>query len=51
MPPSLMPRSKRASPISGADPFATSPTRFGKFIAEYIEKWRKVLRAANIKAE
>jgi tripartite-type tricarboxylate transporter receptor subunit TctC len=35
----------------GADPFATSPTRFGKFIAEYIEKWRKVLRAANIKAE
>ena len=35
----------------GADPFATSPTEFGKFIAEYTEKWGKVLRAANIKAE
>jgi tripartite-type tricarboxylate transporter receptor subunit TctC len=35
----------------GADPFANSPAEFGKFIAEYIEKWGKVIRAANIKAE
>jgi tripartite-type tricarboxylate transporter receptor subunit TctC len=35
----------------GADPFANSPAGFGKFIAEYIEKWSKVIRAANIKAE
>jgi tripartite-type tricarboxylate transporter receptor subunit TctC len=35
----------------GADPFANSPAGFGKFIAEYIEKWGKVIRAANIKAE
>jgi tripartite-type tricarboxylate transporter receptor subunit TctC len=35
----------------GADPFANSPAEFGKFIGEYIEKWAKVIRAANIKAE
>jgi tripartite-type tricarboxylate transporter receptor subunit TctC len=35
----------------GADPFANSPAGFGKFIAEYIQKWGKVIRAANIKAE
>jgi len=35
----------------GADPFANSPAEFGKFIGEYIEKWGKVIRAANIKAE
>jgi tripartite-type tricarboxylate transporter receptor subunit TctC len=28
-----------------------SPADFGKFIAEEIEKWDKVIRAANIKAE
>jgi tripartite-type tricarboxylate transporter receptor subunit TctC len=35
----------------GADSFATSPAEFGKFIVEYTEKWAKVIRAANIKAE
>jgi tripartite-type tricarboxylate transporter receptor subunit TctC len=35
----------------GADPFANSPAEFAKFIGEYIEKWGKVIRAANIKAE
>ena len=35
----------------GAAPFANSPAEFGKFIAEYTEKWAKVIRAANIKAE
>jgi tripartite-type tricarboxylate transporter receptor subunit TctC len=28
-----------------------SPADFGKFIAEETEKWGKVVRAANIKAE
>jgi tripartite-type tricarboxylate transporter receptor subunit TctC len=33
----------------GLEPFASSPTEFGKFIVEYTEKWGKVIRAANIK--
>ena len=28
-----------------------TPADFGKFIAEETEKWRKVIRAANIKPE
>jgi tripartite-type tricarboxylate transporter receptor subunit TctC len=32
-------------------PFASSPAEFGKFIADYTEKWAKVIRAAGIKAE
>jgi len=35
----------------GAVPFANSPPDFGKFIAEYTQKWGKVIRDANIKAE
>src|SRR6516164_8867799 len=35
----------------GAEPFAGSPAEFGKFVVEYTEKWRKVIRAAGIKAE
>jgi tripartite-type tricarboxylate transporter receptor subunit TctC len=35
----------------GAETFASSPADFGKFIVEYTEKWAKVIRAANIKAE
>jgi tripartite-type tricarboxylate transporter receptor subunit TctC len=35
----------------GAEPFANSPTGFGKFIVEYTEKWDKVIRAAGIKTE
>src|SRR5262249_16976059 len=31
--------------------FASSPADFGTFIAEYTEKWGKVIRAANIKPE
>jgi len=31
--------------------FSGSPAEFGKFIAEETEKWGKVIRAANIKAE
>jgi tripartite-type tricarboxylate transporter receptor subunit TctC len=35
----------------GGEAFASSPAEFGKYIAEYSEKWGKVIRAANIKAE
>ncbi len=35
----------------GGTVFVTSPTDFRKFIADEIEKWGKVIRAANIKAE
>ena len=35
----------------GMEPFANSPAEFGKFIADYTEKWAKVIRAAGIKAE
>ena len=35
----------------GAETFATTPARFGNYIAEYTQKWAKVIRAANIKAE
>jgi tripartite-type tricarboxylate transporter receptor subunit TctC len=35
----------------GAEPFASSPTEFGKFIAEYSEKWNRVIRTAGIRAE
>jgi tripartite-type tricarboxylate transporter receptor subunit TctC len=33
------------------DPFVTSQADFAKFIVDFIEKWRKVIRAANIKPE
>jgi tripartite-type tricarboxylate transporter receptor subunit TctC len=35
----------------GGTVIAASPSDFGKFIAEDTEKWGKVIRAANIKAE
>jgi tripartite-type tricarboxylate transporter receptor subunit TctC len=35
----------------GFEPFANSPPEFGKFIVDYTEKWGKVIRAANLKAE
>jgi len=35
----------------GAGPLALSPAEFGKFIADETEKWAKVIRAANIKAD
>jgi tripartite-type tricarboxylate transporter receptor subunit TctC len=35
----------------GGAPLALSPADFGKFIAEETEKWGKVIRAANIKAQ
>jgi len=35
----------------GGSVFVGSPAEFGKLIAEETEKWGKVIRAANIKAE
>jgi tripartite-type tricarboxylate transporter receptor subunit TctC len=35
----------------GGTPFQSSPSEFGKFIADDTEKWGKVIRAANIKPE
>jgi tripartite-type tricarboxylate transporter receptor subunit TctC len=36
---------------TGGWAFANSPAEFGKFIGDEIEKWGKVIRAANIKPE
>jgi tripartite-type tricarboxylate transporter receptor subunit TctC len=35
----------------GAQPYASSSAEFGNFITAYTEKWAKVIKAANIKAE
>lgn len=35
----------------GADPTTSTPAAFGKFIAEEIVKWRKVIREAGVKVE
>jgi tripartite-type tricarboxylate transporter receptor subunit TctC len=35
----------------GEAPFANTTAGFGGFIAEYTDKWAKVIRAANIKPE
>jgi len=35
----------------GGTPLPGSPVQFSKFIADETEKWGKVIRAANIKAE
>jgi len=35
----------------GANVFGGSPADFGRLIADDTEKWGKVIRAANIKAE
>jgi len=35
----------------GAEPMRMTPADFGKFIAAETEKWAKVIRAANIKAD
>jgi len=35
----------------GAEPSPTSPEAFGKYITSEIERWRPVIKAANIKAE
>jgi tripartite-type tricarboxylate transporter receptor subunit TctC len=45
------PRFKARLADLGCTPFAQSPAEFAKLIAADTEKWGKVIRAANIKAE
>ena len=35
----------------GVEAFAMSPGELGRFIADYTEKWGKLIRAAGIRAE
>ena len=42
---------KGSRPVAWLDGMGGSPADFGKFIAAETEKWAKVIRAANIKAE
>jgi tripartite-type tricarboxylate transporter receptor subunit TctC len=35
----------------GFTPFASTPAEFGKFIADEAEKWTRVVRTADIKAQ
>src|SRR5580698_429503 len=35
----------------GVDPFPTTPDEFAKYIADYTDKWGKIIHAAGIKAE
>ena len=45
------PRMKARIVDLGGDVLALSPADFGKFIAEETEKWGKVIRALNIRAD
>jgi tripartite-type tricarboxylate transporter receptor subunit TctC len=45
---------RRAAPTLaelGGEPMPMTPAEFGKLVAEETEKWGKVIRAANIKAD
>ena len=35
----------------GVEPMSMTSAAFGRFVADEIEKWGKVIRAANIKAD
>ena len=41
----------RFADAGGYTPFPSSPAELRQFIADGVEKWAKVIRAANIKAE
>jgi tripartite-type tricarboxylate transporter receptor subunit TctC len=45
------PKMKARISEMGATPFVSSPGDFGKFIADETEKWGKVIKALNIKAD
>jgi tripartite-type tricarboxylate transporter receptor subunit TctC len=45
------PRIKAQLAALGGVALALSPSEFGKFIADEVEKWGRVVRAANLKAE
>jgi tripartite-type tricarboxylate transporter receptor subunit TctC len=42
---------KRFAELGGYTPFASSPAELRKFIADDVEKWAKVIRAAHISVE
>jgi tripartite-type tricarboxylate transporter receptor subunit TctC len=35
----------------GIDPAGTTPEQFSKFLRDEVDKWGKVIRAANVKVE
>jgi tripartite-type tricarboxylate transporter receptor subunit TctC len=45
------PRLKQRIVELGDTVFVSSPAEFRKFVADFIEKWGKIIRAANIKAQ
>ena len=45
------PKIKQRLADLGGLPSPTTPTQFGNLIADETERWGKVIRAANIKAE
>ena len=45
------PKTKQRLADLGGLPSPTTPTQFGNLIADETERWGKVIRAANIKAE
>jgi tripartite-type tricarboxylate transporter receptor subunit TctC len=45
------PKVKEILSTSGADAVGSSPDEFGRFLKAEIEKWGKVIRAANIKTD
>jgi tripartite-type tricarboxylate transporter receptor subunit TctC len=46
-----VPKMKARLADLGGTPLPGSPVQFGKLIAKETEKWGKVIRAANIKAD
>jgi tripartite-type tricarboxylate transporter receptor subunit TctC len=45
------PKMKERLAILGGAPMPVTPAEFGRFMADEVDKWGKVIRAANIKAE
>jgi tripartite-type tricarboxylate transporter receptor subunit TctC len=41
----------RFTDLGGYTPFTSAPAELRKFIADDVEKWAKVIRAANIRVE
>jgi tripartite-type tricarboxylate transporter receptor subunit TctC len=37
--------------VEGADPVSNTPEQFGAFLRAEIERWAKVVKAANIRAD
>ena len=46
-----LPEMKSRLAADGADPAGGPPERFGAFIRADIEKWQKVIKAANVQVD